>query len=159
MEQRTKHHTKLVLLALAIATAVGCNADRTPTSDAATPPPQASEPAPSQPTPPPPADTPNPPPPEDVATVPARFQGTWAADAAACAMAGHESRLTLGADRIQFHESSGAITSVASGGNDLTVTAQLSGEGETREATYRFRLSDDGHTLTDVGSGMARNHC
>jgi hypothetical protein len=159
MEHRMKRHTKAVLLALAIAAAAGCNADHTAPSADVSPPPQASEPAPNQSTPPPPADNPSPPPAEDTATVPTRFQGNWATDAAACAMAGHESRLTLGADRIQFHESSGAITSVASGGNDLTVTAQLSGEGETREATYRFRLSDDGNTLTDVGGGMARQRC
>lgn len=155
-----KHRTNYLLLAFAIAAASGCNADRTPTDDAATPPPQASEPAtPPADTTPPPTETPNPPPPDDTATVPARFHGSWATDAAACAVAGHESRLTIGADRIQFHESSGAITSVASGGDDLTVTAQLTGEGETREATYRFRLSNNGNTLTDVGGGMVRHRC
>jgi len=150
-----KLRTEYLLLAFAIAAASGCNADRTPADDTSTPPPQASEPA----TPPPTDTPPSPPSPDDSTNVPARFQGNWASDAAACAMAGHESRLSIGADRIQFHESTGAITSVASGGNDVTITAQLTGEGETREATYRFRLSDDGNMLTDVGGGMVRHRC
>lgn len=156
-----KHRTEYLLLAFAIAAASGCNADRTPADDTNTPPPQASEPAtPPADTTPPPTDTPpGPSPPDDTASVPARFQGNWASDATACAAAGHESRLTIGAERIQFHESSGAITSVASGGNDVTITAQLTGEGETREATYRFRLSDDGEVLTDLGGGMERVRC
>lgn len=155
-----KHRTEYLLLAFAIAAASGCNADRTPTDDAATPPPQASEPAtPPADTTPPPTDTPSPSPPDETASVPARFHGSWAKDAAACAVAGHESRLTISGDRIQFHESSGAITSVASGADDLTVTAQLAGEGEAREATYRFRLSNNGNTLTDVGGGMVRHRC
>ncbi len=156
-----KDRLEYLLLAFAITAASGCNADRAPANDAAAPPPQASEPAaPPADTTPPPTDTPSPPSDgDDTATVPSRFRGNWATDAAACAVAGHESRLAIGADTIQFHESSGAITSVASGGNDLTVTAQLSGEGETREATYRFRLSDDGNTLTDIGGGMARHRC
>ena len=41
------------------------------------------------------------------------------------------------------------------------MVAQLTGEGETREATYRFRLSGDGNTLTDIGTGMGmvRRRC
>lgn len=152
--------TGSVLLAFAIV-AAGCNAERAPTSDAPAPP-QASEPAaPSADTTPPPSGTPDPspPPPAQTATIPARFQGNWASDAAACAVAGHESRLSVGPDRIEFHESSGTITSVASGDDDLTVTAQLTGEGQTREATYRFRLSNDGNTLTDSEGGMVRHRC
>jgi len=146
------------ILALAIAAAVaGCDADRAAGDDAATPPPAAG------PTTPPAADT-TPPAddlPDDATTVPARFQGTYAADAAACGAPGHESHLTIGADAIAFHESSGTITSVASGADDLTVVAILTGEGETREATYRFRLSADGSTLTDMtsGPGMVRQRC
>ena len=92
-------------------------------------------------------------------TVPAQFQGEYATDTRACNSPAHESRLTIGAWRIRFHESSGAIVAVESGRNALTITAELSGEGETREATYRFNLSDDGQILTDRDSGMKRQRC
>lgn len=152
-----------LILALAIAiAAAGCSAERTPadatanasstTADTSAPPATVNG------TPAPPVDDA---PAAGGATVPSRFQGEWAIDAAACASPGHESQLRIGADRIAFHESSGAIRSVASGDSDLTVVAQLTGEGETREATYRFRLSGDGNTLTDIGTGMGmvRRRC
>lgn len=154
---------KHLVLALAIAAAAGCTAERAPTDDAATPPSAEAPTPPADDTAPPSADdTPDTPPPADTsATVPATFQGSWAAGAAACTTAGHESHLPLGADRLQFHASSGTIRSVASGATDLTIVAVLTGEGEAREATYRFRLSDDGKTLTDMssGPGMVRQRC
>jgi len=97
---------------------------------------------------------------EDPDLVPERFRGDYAADTPACSTSAHESRLTIGAWRIRFHESSGAITAVDAGeGGDIAITAELTGEGETREATYRFNLSDDGQTLTDTDSGMTRRRC
>lgn len=108
----------------------------------------------------PPADeTPAPPAPSPANTVPPRFQGSYASDAAACADPAHESRLAITAESIQFHESSGPITKVSSGENEISLTARLTGEGETREASYSYRLADDGGTLTDVGSGMVRHRC
>lgn len=118
-----------------------------------------------------PADTPTPrptphpstasPPAREAAdtTVPKRFQGEYAADTAACTSPGHESRLVIGAWRIKFHESAGAIIAVDNDRNALSITAELTGEGETRRATYHFNLSDDGQTLTDTDSGMARRRC
>jgi hypothetical protein len=92
--------------------------------------------------------------------VPARFQGDYAVDTPACSTPAHESRLTIGAWRIKFHESSGAITAVDSNDEgDIAITAELSGEGETRRATYYFNLSTDGQTLTDTDSGMKRRRC
>lgn len=93
------------------------------------------------------------------ASVPTRYQGSFASDAAACDAPGNPTRLTIGGETIRFHESSGPVTGVASGPSDVAITAELTGEGETREATYRFRLSDDGGTLTDLGSGMERVRC
>ena len=167
-------------LALAPALALaGCDADRhtdaaDADSDAALPagdapvdlPPPVIEPGPT----PGPGDVASPPPgtdpgidpgtaPDPEATVPTRFQGSYAADAAACDAPGHASHLAVGSDAITFHESSGPIIAVASGPSDITITAELTGEGETREATYRFRLSDDGDTLTDLGGGMERVRC
>ena len=97
---------------------------------------------------------------EDPDVVPERFRGEYAADTPACTTPAHESRLTIGAWRIKFHESSGAITAVEVGDDgDIAITAELTGEGETRQATYRFNLSDDGQTLVDAGSGMERRRC
>lgn len=154
------------ILALALATALvgGCAASDPATDDTAatgtsTPepasPPVDDPPASSEPT-----SEPTPgPAPVTTTTVPERFQGRYAADAAACATPGHVTELTIAASQITFHESSGPITSVTSGGNGIAITAQLSGEGETRQATYGYRLSDDGDTLTDIHAGMARQRC
>lgn len=146
---------RILMLTLAIALATGCAAERPPNDAAATPAPAPTSPPPTD-APPPADDTP---PADTSTTVAARFQGRYATDAAACAAAGHESRLTIESSRIAFHESSGPITRVSQGHSEATITANLTGEGETREATYSFRLSDDGNTLTDVGNGVARRRC
>lgn len=153
---------RIPMLTLAILLATGCNADRPADRAAApaTPGAPAADPAPTPapaPTAPPATDAP---PPSDTAnTVPARFQGRYAADTAACGDPAHESRLTIEAARIAFHESSGPITRVSQGPTEVSITAELTGEGETREANYGFRLSADGNTLTDVGNGAVRQRC
>lgn len=90
--------------------------------------------------------------------VPERYRGDWAADAAACERRGDVSRLHIGDDDIRFHESSGPILNFTEDGRTLTLTARLTGEGETREATYAFTLSADGNTLADA-NGYARVRC
>ena len=65
----------------------------------------------------------------------------------------------VGEDTIRFYESSGPVRSARMDGNELVVVVRLTGEGETRDATYRFRVSADGGTLTDAGSGLARQRC
>jgi hypothetical protein len=130
-------------LAIAIA-ATGCSAERTPAGTSADAPPPAADPG---------VRAANEAPAPPVDDVPAAHATT--------VRPGHESQLSIAADRIAFHESSGTIQSVAGDDSDLTVVARLTGEGETREATYRFRLSADGRTLTDIGSGtgMTRRRC
>ncbi|HEU4814042.1 MAG TPA: hypothetical protein VFS99_07420 [Xanthomonadaceae bacterium] len=167
------HFATTLALSAALALAVGCDADRDAGAADSDAEPDAALPATDGPVdlPPPvvePGPTPGPggdaDPPTDVdpapdASAPTRFQGTYAADPAACDTTGHVSHLIIGSDTITFHESSGPITEVASGPSDVTITAELTGEGETRQATYRFRLSDDGRTLTDLGGGMERVRC
>ena len=80
-------------------------------------------------------------------------------DATACGSGGNESRLVISADTMRFYESSGPVQSASVDGNELTVVVRLTGEGETREAIYRFRLSADGRTLTDADSALARQRC
>lgn len=161
---------KRLLLALAITALVGCN-DATPPSDAAppaTPPVADAPPADAAPPTPDNGDTAVPPVVDDddddadddvAGTIPARFRGEWNTDAAACGSGSNESRLVIAADTIRFYESSGPVQSASVDDNELTVVARLTGEGETRDATYRFRLSADGRTLTDADSGLARQRC
>ena len=157
-------------LAVAIATLAACN-DATPPADAplATPPVADAPPADAAPPPPGDGDVGVPPVDDDlddndadddaVATIPASFQGEWNTDAAACGSGSNESRLVISADTMRFYESSGPVQSASVDGNELTVVVRLTGEGETREATYRFRLSADGRTLTDADSALARQRC
>ena len=150
-----------LILALVILSIAGCSAPRAPAGAAADAPANADTDM-SSATEPAPAPTADDTQPAIDTVVPAAFLGEWATDAAACARPGDESRLRIDADRIAFHESSGAIVSVAGDAAGLTIVAQLTGEGETREATYRFRLSGDGNTLTDTtsgGLGMVRQRC
>ena len=164
---------KRALTLMAFVALAGCSAqpdappvaepsseERSP-PDAPTPPP-AEPPATDTPQPPATPPAPNPSPPQEPPPstgVPPRFQGTYALDEKACNQPGHESRLLLSANRIQFHESSGPIEQVHVDGDTLHVTARVTGEGETREASYGFALSADGRQLRDVEHGMVRVRC
>lgn len=97
------------------------------------------------------------------AALPASFQGRWAADAAACAAEGHESRLVIDAKALRFHESVGEIRNIVlDGPSDATITADYQGEGESWSRTQRLTLSADGQTLTlndPDGGAFARVRC
>lgn len=149
---------RIHMIVLGVLLAAGCTAQDSSTATGATAPPVADTPAtaPAPTTPPQPEPLPEPP---AANTVPEQFQGDYAADIAACTAPGHVTRLTIGDSRIEFHESSGEIIAVEARGNDIDITARLTGEGETREAASSFRLSDDGQTLTDTVNGLARQRC
>lgn len=91
--------------------------------------------------------------------IPERFQGLWAREARACESPAHESKLTLDAGRIGFHESEGPVQAVRVDGDLLTVVSTLSGEGVSREASLDFRLGADGATLTALQGGLVRVRC
>ncbi|HYG25688.1 MAG TPA: hypothetical protein VD906_02165, partial [Caulobacteraceae bacterium] len=92
--------------------------------------------------------------------VPVAYQGEWNADLNACGTGMHDSRLEIGPDTISFYESSGRIKSASEWeGGDLTILADVTGEGETRETTHTYRLSADGQTLTDLNGGLVRKKC
>lgn len=153
---------KLARIALTtlLALGCGCNAERPPASATGNAPPAAStrpsgaSQAPSTANQPAPATDSN-------DTIPAPFQGRWAADATACRKPADESQLELQANRAAFFEGSGPIKSVVVDGDVVTLVAELSAEGQTDETTYAFRLSDNGRTLTDIstGPGMVRHRC
>jgi hypothetical protein len=99
---------------------------------------------------------------ERLSSVPASFQGEWVADPKGCTSKPDDSRLTIGTDRIRFHESSGAIKAVVMQGElDLALIAEMSGEGETWLDYRHFRLSADRASLTDVTQepGFVRHRC
>jgi hypothetical protein len=144
--------TGMKAFALLLASAFACGAlsacSRSTPPDAPDPaPPVVQAPAPTT------------PPPTEASSIPERFQGAWASDETACTTAGHESRLVVAADSLGFHESRGPVKEVTINGDDLTVVTQLTGEGETREATHHFNLADGGNRLTDRDSGMVRRRC
>ena len=96
--------------------------------------------------------------------MPQQFRGSWAGRRAQCGRAS-ESSLTVYADRVIFYESEGPIRGVKRiGDREVEVEAELSGEGEVRRETLRFRLSNNGRTLTVLRteppySGFARIRC
>ena len=95
----------------------------------------------------------------DPKAVPLAFQGLWAATEADCARP-TETRLEVGADHLTFYESRGPVASVETTGQDeIRIAVQLSGEGEARQATYRYRLIQNGAALFDVRSGLTRYRC
>ena len=147
---------KPLVLAIALTAIVGCS----PTADPQ--PPESVAPAPAPPAESTPAPEPQAPAPAETAAVPERFQGEWNNTPADCGTANNPSRLRIGADDIRFHESSGTITSVTvNDGSDITLVADMTGEGEVFQSTHSFSLSDGGDTLTDTssGTGMVRHRC
>lgn len=96
--------------------------------------------------------------------VPPAFLGEWNYQLAACGKGTDDSRLFIRPNRLEFYESSGPILSVkAHSARDITIKAQLSGEGETWTVDTRFRLSADGKQLSDVtdpnGPPFVRKRC
>lgn len=95
--------------------------------------------------------------------VPPSFQGEWNTTPAHCGTGVNDSALVIGPDRVAFYESGGPITKVqVHGPREITLTARLTGEGETFEQSHRYRLSADGDTLTEVAadkSGLVRRRC
>ena len=92
--------------------------------------------------------------------VPVAFQGEWNADLSACGSGTHDSRLDIGTDTIRFYESGGRIKSVSVwDSGDVTLLADIAGEGQATEGTYTYRLSADGLSLTDLNGGVVRKKC
>jgi len=109
------------------------------------------------PTPPPAAPAPVRPGP---ASLPAGFLGEWNATPVDCGTGRNETRLSISADRLEFHESSGPVTSVTAAGElEVSGTVELTGEGETRAQPFQFKLSPDGKALTDADGGLVRSRC
>lgn len=149
--------TLAALLAVALASACSPADDSAPRATAPVPEPVSAPP-------PPPLPEPETEPDPTAATpasitIPVRFHGTWAADSEACADGGDTTHLVIRASTVEFYESIGQVTAVEAGDGEINAALELTGEGQTWEDRYGFRISEDGRTLTDTGSGLVRVRC
>ena len=83
-------------------------------------------------------------------TVPDQFRGRWAGTQTKCGVPS-ESSLAIYADRIDFYASRGRVLTVkVVSETEVEVELESSGEGQVWRSIRRFRLSEDGRSLTDV---------
>ena len=87
-------------------------------------------------------------PPQDAAAVaegmiPARFQGVWDYEGGTCDRAS-DMRMEISGTEILFYESIGRVTGVKPEGDDVIVTLDMEGEGETWQQRTRFSLGGEG---------------
>ena len=95
-------------------------------------------------------------------SVPAPFRGEWEVDGRLCGTGEGDGRLVVSAGQLEFYESIGPVRAViVETPLDVTVVAELSGEGETWLERHRFRLSRDHRTLEDAfeGGSVTRHRC
>ncbi len=84
--------------------------------------------------------------------VPEPFRGVWASSPDSCG-ADDDLTMQITAGHVSFWESSGAISAVVERADEIAITAELSGEGQTWLWAATFRLSSDGRTLVGPTSG------
>ena len=82
--------------------------------------------------------------------VPAAFRGVWDYEGGTC-MASSDLRVEIGTERMEFYESVGEVTDVKRvDANTVDITMAMEGEGERWTIDRRFRLSNNGRTLTPL---------
>lgn len=95
--------------------------------------------------------------------VPLAFRGAWNLQPGDCQGGTGDGRLTISSRGLEFYESHGEVISTEVTGDRLLVQARMTGEGETWEETYSFRLSPDGGSLwqgvVGGGEGVRRVRC
>lgn len=92
-------------------------------------------------------------PPATGKTIPAALLGVYDTSLDACGGT-TDTRLTVSAAELRFHESIGAVRRVTPVGEDaVSVEADYQGEGESWRSTGELRLSDGGRSLTVSGDG------
>lgn len=113
----------LPLVALALLTACGQQADTPDAGGEAAPPVASSTPA---------------------NTVPARFHGAWDADTGTCDPAS-DRRLEIAANTIEFYESQGAVTAVSDTRDGSTIIdLAIEGEGEQWNRAMVLKVTGEG---------------
>ena len=97
---------------------------------------------------------------QQLTLIPEHFRGEWRASLDECSAPFDETLLEIEPERLVFYESVGpAISIISKGYSRVTVTTELSSEGETSSLTYIFELSDDGSTLNELNYGSVRYRC
>jgi hypothetical protein len=84
--------------------------------------------------------------------VPERLRGVWASSPNSCG-ADDDLKMQLAAGHVSFWESSGTITEVVARSDEIAITAEHVGEGQTWLWASTFRLSPDVRTLIGLTSG------
>ena len=83
--------------------------------------------------------------------IPAGFLGVWDSEEGACEPTS-ENRLEVSPELVGFYESRGTVTQVEiESMQEINVSFDMEGEGETWAMTRGMALSDDGTTLTLSG--------
>lgn len=93
-------------------------------------------------------------------SIPKEWQGVWAANRTDCETG--ESRLGIEADKLTFYESTGQVTGATGQGDQVTIEAEMTGEGEVWKDSFRFVKSVDGQyidMLLDDGAAFRRHRC
>ena len=159
-----RHLLRSAPLVLALAVLTACGGDAEPTadtpvtapSDTPSPSPSAA-PAPIAPAAPDPAPTF--PTPVSSAAIPTVFHGEWNRVLKDCNSDNNDSRLRIAADKIDFYEGGGTVVLATQEGNDLQVIVQLTQGGEVVERRFAYRLAGNRQALTDLGTGLVRLRC
>ena len=91
---------------------------------------------------------------EKLSKVPPEFVGKWCGGDL-------ETRLEIKANAIEFYESRGPIKAITRNGDELALTARLSGEGETWTHNVKFLLSKDKKQLSvpNADPPLVRRRC
>ncbi len=87
--------------------------------------------------------------------VPVRYQGEWHGQLANCANAKDPTRVIIAADHLQINDLAGPVQASSTSGPQLTVVANLTGEGQTLQRVFAFDLSDDNSQLTTIAEQPA----
>ncbi len=86
--------------------------------------------------------------------VPPAFLGEWRYEVKDCRNDADDSKMFIRPNRLEFYASEGSILSVKiHSAREVSITARLSGEGETSDEVVRLRMSADGRSIADVSDG------
>ncbi|MBD2840849.1 hypothetical protein [Erythrobacter rubeus] len=82
----------------------------------------------------------------DSAMIPARYHGVWDFEGGTCERTS-DLLMEISASEILFYESLGLVTATEPDGDDVIVTLDMEGEGETWTQQTRFSLVGEGDEL------------